>query len=314
MRVLDFDPASLRDWLAAVGLLRLISETTDTGRLVWQLEVGRYRLVVKDVPDDLAQRCAAWVAANRNAWHFAGRQNVDFDGEYWRAQALAAAGVEVALWCALASDAVWHRDGKKLKSSGLEYAHGGGHQHWLASLRDFLAESTVTAEQFARFLANHRDETMDGRICRWDAACERDHALRAKAPSKDPIVPGPNHQRARRDRARELFVGAGRARARHANCRFVGPPRMADLDRAASPCRSRSHALLRLALADDASAALALGQVLLLFARRVARTGSVPLLPVRFALAGTWSRSMAWLKRTPTACSFFRLEPRGSQK
>jgi hypothetical protein len=187
MRVLDFDPASLRDWLAAVGLLRLISETTDTGRLVWQLEVGRYRLVVKDVPDDLAQRCAAWVAANRNAWHFAGRQNVDFDGAYWRAQALAAAGVEAALWCALASDAVPHRDGKKLKSSGLEYAHGGGHQHWLASLRDFLAKSTVTAEQFARVLANHRDETMDGRICRWDPACERDHALRAKAPSKDPM-------------------------------------------------------------------------------------------------------------------------------
>jgi hypothetical protein len=49
-----------------------------------------------------------------------------------------ASGVEAALWCAVASDAVWHCDGKKLKSSGLEYAHGGGHQHWLAGIRDFL--------------------------------------------------------------------------------------------------------------------------------------------------------------------------------
>jgi hypothetical protein len=28
---------------------------------------------------------------------------------------------------------------------------------------------------------------MDGPICRWDPACERDHALRAKAPTKDPM-------------------------------------------------------------------------------------------------------------------------------
>jgi len=188
MHVLNLDPSSLRDWLAAVGLLRVISETTDTGHLVWRMDVGRYRLVVDSVPDDLAERCAAWVTANRNAWHFAGRQNVDFDDEFWREKALAATTrIEVTLWCSLASDAVWHRDGKKLKASGLEYAHGGGHQHWLASVRDFLAESAVTADQFARILANERDETMDGRICRWDPACERDHALRAKAPTKDPM-------------------------------------------------------------------------------------------------------------------------------
>ena len=46
MRVLDLDPASLREWLAAVGLLRLVTETTDTGRLAWRLDAGRYRLVV----------------------------------------------------------------------------------------------------------------------------------------------------------------------------------------------------------------------------------------------------------------------------
>jgi hypothetical protein len=188
MHVLDLDPSSLRDWLAAVGLLRLVSETTDAGRLVWRVVANRYRLVGEHLPDDLAQRCATWVASNRDAWRFAGRQNVDFDAAFWREQALAAAtDVEAALWCAVASDAVWHRDGKKLKSSGLEYAHGGGHQHWLASVRDFFADHSITVEQFARVLSNTRDETMDGRICRWDPACERDHALRATAPTKDPM-------------------------------------------------------------------------------------------------------------------------------
>jgi hypothetical protein len=105
----------------------------------------------------------------------------------WREQALAATGIETELWCAVASDAVWHNDGKKLKASGLEYAHGGGHQHWLASLREFVTGSAASEEQFARVLSNHRDENMPGRICRWDPSCERDHALRAKAPSKDPM-------------------------------------------------------------------------------------------------------------------------------
>jgi hypothetical protein len=148
---------------------------------------GRYRLKVESVPDDFSQRCATWVTANRQAWQFAGRKNVDFDAQFWREQALAATGIESALWCGLASDAVPHRDGKKLRASGLEYAHGGGHQHWLASIRNFFSESNVTAEQFARILANRRDETMDGDICRWDPACERDHALRARAPNKDPM-------------------------------------------------------------------------------------------------------------------------------
>src|SRR5258708_4975258 len=106
MRALDFDPSSLRDWLAAVGLLRLVSETTDNTRLVWRLVAGRYRVVVDDGPDDLAQRCADWVAVNKGAWQFAGRQNVDFDAEFWRERALAANTLEAALWCAVASDAV----------------------------------------------------------------------------------------------------------------------------------------------------------------------------------------------------------------
>src|SRR5262245_35828207 len=105
MHVLDLDPSSLRDWLASVGLLRIVSETTEAGRLVWRAIVGRYRLIVESAPDDLAQRCAAWVAANRGAWQFAGKQNVDFNAGFWREHAVGTTGIEAALWCALASDA-----------------------------------------------------------------------------------------------------------------------------------------------------------------------------------------------------------------
>lgn len=180
----DLDPSSLRDWMAAVGLLRVVSETTAEGSLVWRLDRGRYRLSAMAVPSDLADLCAGWVERNSDKWHFAGRANVDFDATFWREHSMAASGLETSMWCAVASDAVWHRDGKKLKASGLEYAHGGGHQHWLASLAGFLSEP-VTAVDFARVLSGQRDATTAGGICRWDPACERDHALRAKAPTSD---------------------------------------------------------------------------------------------------------------------------------
>lgn len=185
MHELDFDASSLRDWMAGVGLLRLVSATTDTGRLVWRLVRGRHRLIVADAPADLAQRCSLWIAENRKAWAFDGRQNIDFDAEYWRKRVASPNDLEVTLWCALASDAVWHRSGKKLKATGLEFAHGGGHQHFLASLAEFVNSGSSTEEHISRLLAGQRDETMSGRICRWDPACERDHALRAKAPTKD---------------------------------------------------------------------------------------------------------------------------------
>src|SRR5215207_6826950 len=163
----DLDPANLRDWMAAVGLLRLVSETTDAGRLVWRREPGGFRLQVQDVPDDLAERGAQWIEAHREAWGFAGLKNVDFDGSTWRRHALEASGVAAALWCAVASDAVQHRSGKKLQASALEYGHGGGHQHWLASMRGFL-ERGVTANDLTRVLSGGRDERMKGDICRWD--------------------------------------------------------------------------------------------------------------------------------------------------
>lgn len=185
--MLDLDAANLRDWMAAVGVLRLVSETTSNGRLAWRAERGHYRLELQDVPADLAERCARWVDEHRNAWNFAGRNNVDFDAELWRTHAGQAQGHAATLWCAIASDAVAHRSGDKLQASILEYGHGGGHQHWLASMRRFL-EGAASADNFARFLAGQRDEDMQGDICRWDHACERGHAYRAKAPTKDKMT------------------------------------------------------------------------------------------------------------------------------
>jgi hypothetical protein len=51
MHETDLDPASLRDWMAAVGLLRLASETTTTGRGHWAIIANRYRFVIAGVPE-----------------------------------------------------------------------------------------------------------------------------------------------------------------------------------------------------------------------------------------------------------------------
>ena len=185
--MLDLDATSLRDWMAAVGLLRLVSETTGTGRLQWCREPDRYRLQARELPEDLAERGAAWIETHRAAWAFAGHRNVDFDGAAWRRAVADADGIEVALWCAVASDAVLHRSGAKLQASGLEYGHGGGHQHWLASMR-VVMDSATTAAHLRRILSGTRDESMKGAICRWDPECQRSHAYRAKAPTDDKMT------------------------------------------------------------------------------------------------------------------------------
>ena len=187
MPELDFDPSSLRDWMAAAGLLRLVSEATDEGKLQWRLVHNRYRLYADSVPDDLATRCELWVDEHRGAWGFAGKDNVNFDASFWREHARLASDIEATLWCAVASDAVLHRSRDKVQASGLEYAHGGGHQDWLASMREFLSEA-VTANDFARILKGERDETMEGSICRWDPACARSHAYRSTAPTNDAMT------------------------------------------------------------------------------------------------------------------------------
>ena len=111
---------------------------------------------------------------------------MDFDAEFWRAQVTTASGIELALWCAVASDGVWHPDGKKLKGSGLEYAQGSSRQHWLGSLSKFVGHAEIKAHDITRIFNNERNEQMLGPICRWDPTCERNHAMRATAPTGDP--------------------------------------------------------------------------------------------------------------------------------
>lgn len=180
---LDFDPTNFRDWMAGVGLLRILSETTDA-QMVWRFD-GRYRLHIEDAPNDLAARCSAWVTDNRHAWAFDGAKNVNFDAQYWRNHAGASNGIESALWCALGSDGVMHKSGKHIQASKLEYGHGGGHQHWLGSMRVFMA-GRVSEPDFARILGGERDERMTLKVkavCRWDAASDRAHAYRDRNPA-----------------------------------------------------------------------------------------------------------------------------------
>jgi hypothetical protein len=185
MLELDFDALSLRDWMAGVGLLRIVSETSDAPTQ-WRLERGRYRLVVLDDRDRLAERCAEWVAHNRAAWQLAGAPHDEFDAPFWREHAIKANGLEAALWCALMSDAVMRRDGTRPQATGLKFGFGGekSGKNWLPRMRRFL-NGTVTAGDFQRLLRGERDEGMGEDLCRWDPACHREHAYRAKAPTAD---------------------------------------------------------------------------------------------------------------------------------
>lgn len=184
MHETDFDPASLRDWMAGVGLLRLASEVSTHGRGYWAIIANRYRFVIKGAPEDFPALCSAWVSDHRADFDFGGADNVNFDDAFWRRHAASAMGLASELWAAIASDGVWHREGKKLQANGLEYGHGGGHQHWLASMRSFVARG-LSPEAFSSVLRSERNEAMDRGICRWDPACERDHAYRAIAPAAD---------------------------------------------------------------------------------------------------------------------------------
>lgn len=185
--MLDLEASNFRDWLAAVGLLRVVSDLTPAGTLQWSLDRGRYRLQMSEMPEEFAAECAKWVLDHKAAWEFGGLQNVTFGPNVWRQHAALAEGIEAAVWCALGSDAVLHRDGKKIQASLLEYGHGGGHQHWLASMRANLS-GAVTREDFVRVLSGARSDGMRGQICRWDYACERQHAYRASDPAKDSMA------------------------------------------------------------------------------------------------------------------------------
>lgn len=106
MHETDLDPASLRDWMAAVGLLRLASETTETGRGHWAIIANRYRFVIADVSETFPHLCSQWITENRSAFEFGEADNVNFDGAFWRKHATEAAGIGAELWAAIASDGV----------------------------------------------------------------------------------------------------------------------------------------------------------------------------------------------------------------
>jgi hypothetical protein len=182
---LNFDASSLRDWMASVGLLRIVSDMSEA-RIQWRLARGRYRPVVRDAPDKLAERCAQWVADNRAAWHLAGAPHDEFDAQFWRAHAIKAKGLEAPLWCALMSDAVMRQDHTRPQATALKFGFGGekSGKNWLPRMRKFL-NGAVTSDHFERLLRGERDESMAGDICRWDPACHREHAYRAKAPTAD---------------------------------------------------------------------------------------------------------------------------------
>ncbi len=182
---LDFDASSLRDWMAGVGLLRIVSETSD-GRMQWRLDRGRYRLAVLDAPEDLTERCATWIVENRSAWYLAGAKHDEFDAAFWREHAAAATGLEAALWCAFMSDAVMRQDGKRPQATALKFGFGGetSGKNWLPRMQKFLS-GAVTPDHFQRLVRGERNEAMAQDICRWDPACYREHAYCAKAPTVD---------------------------------------------------------------------------------------------------------------------------------
>ena len=59
-----------------------------------------------------------------------------------------------------------------------------GGKNWLPRMRRFL-NGAVTTDHFERLLRGERNEGMAKDICRWDPACYREHAYRARAPTAD---------------------------------------------------------------------------------------------------------------------------------
>jgi hypothetical protein len=193
-----FAADDLLGWIAAVGALRLLSEVTGgAARLSWRRHGGGWRLVALDVgePAVVAGRAHAWLSHAASAWDWGGFDDVSFAPGAWTTAAQTSEGLAAELWVALGSDGCVRRDGR-LEASRLEYAQGGGHQHWLASLRGAVrrvAEGAVTAADLGRVLwGGWRREDL-GLVCRWDWRCERDHALMAADPTSREMLMRQDH-------------------------------------------------------------------------------------------------------------------------
>jgi hypothetical protein len=193
-----FEANDLLGWIAAVGALRLLGEVTDgAARLSWRRHGGGWRLVALDAgePAATAGQAHAWIAGAASAWDWGGFDNVNFGPGEWSTAGRTSRGLAAELWVALGSDGCVRRDGR-IEASRLEYAQGGGWQHWLASLRGAVrrvAEGAITAEDMRRVLwGDWRREDL-GLICRWDWRCERDHALMAADPTSREMLMRQDH-------------------------------------------------------------------------------------------------------------------------
>ena len=195
-----FEADDLLGWIAAVGALRALDSLTDgAARMVWRSQGGGWRLValeVNDPPEEVARRVWAWLREQAGAWDWGGFDDAGMAPETWAAGAGEARGLAAELWCAIGSDGRLHRKGGRIQASRLEYAQGGGHQHWLASLRGAvrkLADGGIGPEDVARVLWGEWRRRDEGLVCRWDWRCERDHALMAADPTSRSMLTRQDH-------------------------------------------------------------------------------------------------------------------------
>lgn len=204
-----FEADNLMGWIAAVGALRVLEATHgEMVRLVWRPRGDGWQLTALGVEDPEAAAAAAhaWLKENEPAWAWDGYDDAVMTPEAWGEATATSHGLAAELWAALGSDGCVRKDGR-IQASRLEYAQGGGHQHWLASLRGTVqkvATGALTPADVARALWGTWREQHGGLICRWDWRCERDHALMAADPADRA-----NSQR--QDHAATAFAAVGLA-------------------------------------------------------------------------------------------------------
>jgi hypothetical protein len=183
-----FEASNLMGWIAAVGALRAFEATHgEAVRLVWRPRGDGWQLTALAIEhcDAAAAAVYAWIKESAAAWDWAGYDNAVMTPAAWAEAAGASEGLAAELWAAIGSDGCVRRDGR-IQASKLEYAQGGGHQHWLASLRGAVhrvAAGALTPADLTRVLWQNWHEQDGGLICRWDWRCERDHALMAEDPA-----------------------------------------------------------------------------------------------------------------------------------
>lgn len=215
----NLDPLNFRDFLAAVGLTRLVTDLTP-GSTAWRLKSGELAFEIHGVHvDDFAQTIVGWMKTNCQAFDNTGLQNVsDVDPAKWRALADVDNELQSSYWAAVGSDGVPHSkagkaDWSRLAASPLEFAHGGGQTHWLENMALFLGlggeasqGSELSELDFLRVLQGRASASRGSldpeqesnppsnmrrrvwKTCRWDAAMERDHATEAIEPAKNRLT------------------------------------------------------------------------------------------------------------------------------